>query len=155
MFEDHASAEFRRAGAEEADEVRDLVHRAYAKYLSRIEVPPKPMLADYDLAVARHQVWVLRRDGTLTAVLELIARPDHLLVENIAVAPEAQGQGLGKRLMAFAEAEAQRQGYAEVRLYTNERFVENISLYRAIGYRETHREEMPKPIAVHMAKALS
>ena len=113
------------------------------------------LLVIVDLAVARHQVWLLRRQAVLTAVLELIARPDHLLVENIAVAPEAQGLGLGKRLMAFAEAEARRQGYAEVRLYTNERFVENIALYRAIGYRETHREEMPKRIAVHMAKSLS
>jgi len=155
MFEDDPGVEFRRARPEEAGTIQALVRRAYAKYLDRVAVAPKPMLADYETAVARHQMWLLRRDGVLTAVLELIAEPDHLLVENVAVAVAAQGKGLGKRLMAFAEAVARRQGYAEVRLYTHERFVENIALYRSIGYRETHREQLPQKAVVHMAKSLA
>jgi GNAT superfamily N-acetyltransferase len=154
MFEDDPSAEFRRARPEDAGEIRAMVRSAYVKYLDRVEVEPKPMLADYDAAVVRHQVWLLRRDGKPTAVLELIPEPDYLLVENVAVAPEAQGRGLGRRLMTFAEAEARRQGFAELRLYTHERFVENIALYLSLGYRETGRERLPQKVVVHMAKTL-
>ncbi len=47
--------------------------------------------------------------------------------------------GLGRRLLAFAEAEALRRGYHEIRLYTHQTMVENQSLYASIGYEETGR----------------
>lgn len=50
---------------------------------------------------------------------------------------------MGRRLLAFAEAEAMRRGYSEVRLYTNVLMnvlmTENRRLYAAIGYEETGR----------------
>ena len=66
-------------------------------------------------------------------------RGDHLLLENIAVAPDAQGGGLGKLLMERAELDAGEQGLPEVRLYTNEAMTENLAYYRWLGYRETGR----------------
>jgi ribosomal protein S18 acetylase RimI-like enzyme len=72
-------------------------------------------------------------------VLVLLPKPDHLLLDNIAVAPEREGSGLGQRLLAFAEAEAMRRGYHEIRLYTHETMIENQRLYAAIGYEETGR----------------
>jgi ribosomal protein S18 acetylase RimI-like enzyme len=62
-----------------------------------------------------------------------------MLLDNIAVVPERQGSGLGRRLLAFAEAEALRHGYREIRLYTHQTMIENQRLYAAIGYRETGR----------------
>src|SRR5262249_44062714 len=50
-----------------------------------------------------------------------------------------QGLGLGRRLLAFAEAEALRRGYREIRLYTHQTMVENQRLYASIGYEETGR----------------
>jgi hypothetical protein len=47
--------------------------------------------------------------------------------------------GLGRRLLAFAEAEALRRGYREIRLYTHQTMVENQRLYASIGYEETGR----------------
>jgi hypothetical protein len=41
--------------------------------------------------------------------------------------------------LEFAEAEALRQGYGEIRLYTHQRMTENQRLYAAIGYEETGR----------------
>jgi len=46
---------------------------------------------------------------------------------------------LGRRLLAFAEAEAVRRGYREIRLYTHQTMTENRHLYAAIGYEETGR----------------
>ena len=46
---------------------------------------------------------------------------------------------MGRRLLAFAEAEALRRGYCEIRLYTHQTMVENQRLYTSIGYEETGR----------------
>ena len=43
-------------------------------------------------------------------------------VDNIAVAPDAQGSGLGRRLMDFAEAETARRGYVEAARRTERGF---------------------------------
>ena len=142
----------RRARPEDAGAVTALVRAAYRKYVERIGREPKPMTADYRDAIAAHQFWAVEENGSLLAVLELIAAPDHLLVENIAIDPPHQGRGLGQKLMAFAEKEARRQALPEVRLYTNERFTENLALYRKIGYRETHRKPFKGTHVVHMSK---
>jgi N-acetylglutamate synthase-like GNAT family acetyltransferase len=142
--------------ATEADlaDIEALVSSAYEKYVVRIGRKPKPMVADYRKALAHHELWVLEHDQSLIAVLELIANPEHLLIENIAVSPRCQGSGIGRRLMQFAESEARRRGYREIRLYTNERFTENITIYSKLGYRETRREQLPEAVVVHMAKSV-
>ena len=71
--------------------------------------------------------------------LVLLSAPDYLLLDNIAVSPARQGLGLGRRLLVFAEAEALRRGYREIRLYTHQEMVENQRLYASIGYEETGR----------------
>jgi GNAT superfamily N-acetyltransferase len=47
--------------------------------------------------------------------------------------------GLGRRLLGFAEDEALRRGYHEIRLYTHQTMVENQRLHTSIGYEETGR----------------
>ena len=65
---------------------------------------------------------------------------NHLLIENVAIAPSSQGKGLGRGLLDYAEEEARGRGYSEIRLYTNEAMTENIALYKKWGYEETNRE---------------
>jgi N-acetylglutamate synthase-like GNAT family acetyltransferase len=149
----------RRARTEDAPAIKALVRRAYGKYLARIGREPRPMQADYTRAIATHQLWVVEAGdgaakGTLRAVLELVPSGDYLLVENIAVDPEAQGAGLGRALMGFAEAQARRQEFTELRLYTNERFGENLVFYGRLGYSETNREPLGDTLLVHMSKPL-
>ena len=144
----------RRATEADLIDIEALVSSAYEKYIVRIGRKPKPMVADYRNALANHELWVLERDQSLIAVLELISNPGHLLIENIAVSPRCQGSGIGRQLMLFAESEAKRLGYREIRLYTNERFTENIPIYSKLGYRETRREQLPEALVIHMAKAV-
>jgi len=136
---DESARQPRRATADDVDAITALVQAAYAKYVARIGTEPLPMVADYAAVVRAHQVWLVDGADGLQAVLELIPADDHLLVENIAVAPDIQARGLGRQLMAFAASEARRQGYAELRLYTNEKMHENIAFYGRLGFVESGR----------------
>jgi len=146
--------EMRQATAADAGAIRDLTRQAYAKWVPLIGREPKPMTADYDQAVARHRFDLLHIDGTLAALIETIREADHLLVENVAVSPDFQGRGLGRRLMAHAEVLARELGFDEIRLYTNQRFAENIALYRRLGYRIDREEDVKVGVVTHMSKKL-
>ncbi len=83
------------------------------------------------------------------------ATPDHLLIWSVAVDPASQGRGFGRQLLNFAEQEAHRLGFNDIRLYTNEKFTENIRLYQAIGYVITHSESIGERNLVHMQKSIA
>ena len=147
--------ELRLAVPADVSEVAALVDRAYTGYIVRIGRKPGPMLDDYAALIAGGLVHVLCRDGRICGVLVLIEKDDHLLLDNAAVAPEAQGLGLGRRLVEAAEEVARNLGYATVRLYTHETMVENVALYEHLGFAVTHRATergfdriyMSKPVA--------
>lgn len=143
--------EIRRARPDEAEAIRTLVRRAYAKWIVAIGGEPQPMRADYARAIAEHEIWAIDGIAGCIALIELKVEPDHLLIVNVAVDP---GHGLGRRLLDFAETEARRRGLAELRLYTHVRMSENRALYAARGYRETHEEQRGEYAIVHMAKAI-
>lgn len=146
----------RRADPSDAAAIAACVDAAYRHYVDRIGTKPGPMLDDYDEVVRDHQAWMLPDgQGGCLAALVLIPKPDHLLLDNIAVDPSAQGRGLGRRLMDFAEEEARRQGFGEVRLYTHVMMVENIALYGRLGYEETGRGVQRGLERVFMRKRLS
>ena len=144
----------RQATAADAAAIRDLTRQAYAKWVPMIGREPKPMTADYDSAVARHRFDLLYVDGTLAALIETIREADYLLVENVAVSPSFQGRGLGRKLMAHAEVLARELGFGTIRLYTNQRFAENIALYRRLGYEVDREEVLPVGVVTHMSKHL-
>ena len=79
--------ELRRAGPADAEAVRALTRHAYAKWVPLIGREPKPMQADYERALREHRVDLAYRDKALAGLIETIAQPDHLLIENVAVAP--------------------------------------------------------------------
>ena len=114
--------------------------------------PPAPVLTDYRDAVAAGQVWVLGEP--VSAVLVLIPEHDSLLVENVAVSPAAQGTGLGRLLMEFAERQALSSGVTRVTLYTNEVMTENLAIYAKLGYQETARHSQDGYSRVFMQKEL-
>ena len=144
----------RPACPEDADAIRRLTQTAYGHYVARMGKPPGPMLDDYDGRVAAGQAWVLEESGVLAGVLVLEDAGDGtLLLDNVAVAPSAQGKGIGRALIAFAEAEAQRRGLREVRLYTNVLMTEKLALYGRLGFRETGRVREKGYERVYMAKA--
>jgi len=146
--------EMRQAVAGNAAAIRALTRAAYAKWVPVIGREPLPMVADYEAAVAKHRFDLLYVDGTLAALIETIAKDDHLLIENVAVDPAFQKRGLGRKLMAHAETVAVQAGYALIRLYTNKSFAENVTLYQRLGYVVDREEEFRGGFTVYMSKRI-
>jgi ribosomal protein S18 acetylase RimI-like enzyme len=144
----------RRATPADAAAIAALTRAAYEKWIPVIGRAPKPMTADYDIAVQTHLIDLLFADGALVALVECIEEPGQLLIENLAVDPAHQGSGYGRRMLAQAEETARQLGFAEVRLYTNKLFTENVAFYRKHGYRLDGESAFKGGLLVHMSRRL-
>ena len=143
-----------RAVPADAAAVRQLVRDAYAKWVPVFGREPTPMTADYDLAVRQHQVDLLHIDDALVAVIEMIIRPDDLFIENIAVAPSHHSRGLGRMLIAHAEAMAKDLGLLKLSLLTGQVMESNLRLYQALGFQIDRTEPFKGGFTVYMSKEL-
>ncbi|TCL02828.1 MULTISPECIES: GNAT family N-acetyltransferase [Sodalis] len=144
----------RRATAQDVPAILALTCAAYAKWIPVIGRKPKPMVADYAAAVSEHFIDLFYTGATLAALIETIPASDHLLIENIAVAPEQQGKGYGRQLMGHGEKLALSLGVKEIRLYTNQLFRENVRFYLRLGYRLDREEPFSGGVVVYMKKSL-
>jgi ribosomal protein S18 acetylase RimI-like enzyme len=142
----------RPATAADLTAIKALIDAAYAKYLTRMDKPPGPMLRDYGPSIEAGATWVA--GSPIIAVLTLYPRDDHLLIENVAVHPGAQGRGLGRDLLGFAEREATRRGLTRMALVTHEVMTENQAIYAHFGYTEVGRRAEDGYRRIYMEKSL-
>lgn len=112
------------------------------------------MRVDYEPRIHDHHLEVMVHDGKIVGVLEVIDRPDHLWIENVAVSPARQGAGLGRRLLVRAEELASMYGHTRIALLTNGAFESNVSLYGKAGYVVDRTEPFRGGITVYMSKQL-
>ena len=146
---------FRRATSADARAVREITRAAYAKWIPVIGREPKPMTANYEQAVADHVIDLFEEGGRPIGLIEVIPRPSHLLIENVAVLPDRRGEGIGGLLLKHADAIARSLGLSELRLYTNALFSANISFYAHRGFEEFLREpHAAGGEVVHMKKTV-
>jgi ribosomal protein S18 acetylase RimI-like enzyme len=129
----------RAADPADADAVREIALAAYAIYTPRIGRPPAPIAADYGELIGRGEVWVADEGGRVLGFVVVRPQDGSLLLENVAVSPGHQRLGVGRGLIAFAEARARSLALPAVELYTNEHMVENIRYYPRLGYVESGR----------------
>ncbi len=80
--------------------------------------------------------WVARIDGRLVGAIRTREAHDLLLIGRIAIAPDMQGEGIGRLLLETAEAHASA---SEAELFTGSLSEANIRLYERCGYRESTR----------------
>ena len=141
-------------------DIQAIVEAAYRPYVALNGLVPAPLGDDYAARLAHGQLWVLTEfpaegdEGQIAGLLVLIEATDHLLLENIAIHPKAQGCGYGSELMSFAEKYARWAGFSTIRLYTQEIMSKNIAIYTARGYVETHHATTNGLPRIHMEKRL-
>jgi ribosomal protein S18 acetylase RimI-like enzyme len=145
----------RAARPADALAIRELVQGAYAHYPDIIGVRPAPMDADYEGEIASNEVWVVPTEDELVGVLVLRREPDHLFVDNVAVAPGSQGSGIGKALLEHGERRARELGLPELRLLTHELMTQNRSMYRHLGWEETEQRDEGKFSRVYFRKPVT
>jgi ribosomal protein S18 acetylase RimI-like enzyme len=143
-----------RATAADVEAAAGITDAAYRRWVPVIGREPAPMAADHTALAEERVLWLAEDGGLPVGVLVLREHSDHLLVESVAVAPDAQHSGVGRALLAFAERRALAAGIRELRLYTHERMTANIALYERLGYRITRRAEEDGFARVHMTKTV-
>ncbi|WQF88301.1 Putative GNAT domain, acyl-CoA N-acyltransferase [Colletotrichum destructivum] len=133
-----------RANLDDVPAIQSMTRAAYSKYIDRIGKEPAPMKADYNELIRTQLVYVLRNDETNEAVGAILLRHDPatkaLHVNNLVVAPDAQGRGYGRVLMRCAEDVARACRCTNLQLYTNVKMFENLALYPKLGFVETERK---------------
>ena len=129
----------RRASPEDATHIRSIARAAYAKYIARIGREPAPMVADFAAEIAADHVVVIETAGLVVGYLIGWSETDAYFIDNIAIDPARQGEGLGRQLIDHAVGEARHFHLPAIRLYTNEAMTENLSMYAHLGFVETHR----------------
>lgn len=136
------SWKIRKAIVDDAKGVKSCMTLAYTKYLDRLKgdrLPP--MDVDYEEEISYYPVWVAESNNEIVGGLMLIFEDDYTTIANLAVHPDHQGTGLGRELMEFAESEAKRRGYLEVRLATHVLLTENVSFDHHLGWSEISRDD--------------
>ncbi|MEP6572787.1 MAG: GNAT family N-acetyltransferase [Gemmatimonadota bacterium] len=83
-----------------------------------------------------------------TSALIPHGEPGVFELAKLAVAPSAQGRGLGRRLVEVCLAEARREGASRVMLLSNSRLARAVALYEAMGF--AHRP-LPPVLPYHSA----
>jgi len=146
---------FRQATFSDMSHVWRLVYNAYSDYIPLLGRTPPTFLEDFDSHVALGNTWLCEHGGNMAAMVVLTPMLDHMLIQAMCVDPLLQGQGLGQRLLSYAEHRAAVLGLRELRLYTNSMMIRNVKIYRRWGFKQTHVESYAWGKRVHMRKAVT
>jgi ribosomal protein S18 acetylase RimI-like enzyme len=144
----------RVAGEADAEALTELVDDAYGHYVERLGMQPGPMSDDYAEVIRDRNVTVIESEGEIVAAIVLGVTEEGFTIENVAVHPSRQGEGMGRVLLELAEEEARRTGFDAIHLYTHEKMTENLALYAGIGYTEYERRASEGFSRVFMRKRL-
>lgn len=122
----------------DAAAVQQIAERAFSGYVATIGRRPAPMDADHAALITRGEVIVavgLQIEGFAVRRFE----GPRVLIETVAVLPEAAGRGIARTLVAGCETAGRRQGCTVAALYTNVRMTANLVIWPRLGYVEVAR----------------
>jgi ribosomal protein S18 acetylase RimI-like enzyme len=145
----------RPAEPADTDAVLGIVEAAYERYVPRMGRRPPPMDWDYAARIRAGRVTVAEEEGEIVGALAVVPEADQLLIESLVVSPSSQGRGVGKALIAHAEAAARARGLRRLWLFTHVKMTENQAIYRHLGFRECGREGGGEMVRVQFEKPLT
>lgn len=138
--ERRAEVELSRISASDAGEVLTVQRAAFvseAAIYGSVDMPPLTQtLSELEAELRAESGFTARIDGRLVGAIRFVEQDDVLLIGRIAIAPDMQGEGIGRMLLEAAE-KASRAPVAE--LFTGSLSAANLRLYEACGYVEHER----------------
>lgn len=142
---------FERALAADADAIHAMIEEA--KRVGRAngttdwdEDYPNRAILDED--IEKGELWALREDGQILAVIALIGEEFEedvdvqwtdakgCMLARLCVDPTLQSRGIGAEMMRLVTEEAARQGFSATRHLASTHNPAALRLYRKLGYRE-------------------
>jgi len=151
--------EFTTARSADLGRVRNVLMTAFDEYVRAMgrELNDDSFAGLAD-AVASGQVWVARTPQYIAGVVVAQSDDSNWQIDEIAVAPESQGRGVGTFLLQSIEATAQSSGAETLTLYTAKIMERLIALYQSHGY-IVFKEGLPthsrdSHVRVYMRKVL-
>ena len=145
---------------EEWSELLALLHRAFAFMEGRIDPPSSLHLLDPSglKAKATAEICLLARDGgAIIGCVFCEPRDRTLYIGKLAVDPAHQGQGVGRALLARAEAEARVRNLPMLELQTRVELTDNHEAFVSMGFIRTGETNHPgydRPTSVTMRKTV-
>lgn len=102
-----------------------------------VDMPPLTQtLSELEAELRAESGWTARIDGRLVGAIRFVERDGMLLIGRIAIAPDMQGEGVGRMLLEKAESSSSAQ---VSELFTGSLSEANIRLYESCGYEEHER----------------
>lgn len=117
----------------------DLILTSFASMEGRIDPPSSAHQLTCDALrdkAQRDYLWVAGASPLLGCMF-LTAQPDALYIGKLAIAPQAQGRGLGRAFVTAAQAQARQLSLPRLRLETRIELVENHAAFAAMGFTQT------------------
>ncbi len=148
------------AGFDRWDELLALILDAFACMDGVIDPPSSvKRLTPASLAAkARHEILLLATSGReIVGCVFADERSDCLYVGKLAVRPDLQRSGLGRRLVAAVEQAAIRSGKSALELQTRIELTGNHAAFAKMGFRETARTAhvgFDRPTSITLRKEL-
>lgn len=144
-----AGMKIRPARPSDAEPALALIRRAYAPFIGRL-----PDLPDVSAGVAGDiglgWSFVAENGATLTGIALAAPAGDGLHLMNIAVDPDAAGQGVGSTLVRALEDAAQAAGITSLALATHRDMPRNVGFYRKLGWSVTGTDGTRIMMARHL-----
>ena len=135
-----ADVVIRRAVEKDADSIAEILSIAFAEFRNdytpeayAIVTPPADEIRG---RFAEGPMWMAVKDGEFVGTVSAVPEPEWLYIRSMAVVPDAQGFGIGKRLMAGVEEYAIENGFDTLFLYTTGFSTDAIRLYETLGFRK-------------------
>lgn len=131
----------RAATPEDAATMAHVFQIAFAPVAAQLGYRPSPMDRSFHAALETRMALAAQRPGDREPIgfAALAPSPTQLYVDAIAVAPEAQGAGVGRALLGGIEALASELCLDRVRLDTDPALTRQVRFYVSAGYRPLRR----------------
>jgi ribosomal protein S18 acetylase RimI-like enzyme len=141
-------------------ELLDLILASF-RYMDGLIDPPSSALLltpeALERKAAEETVFLVVQDGQLVGCVFLAEKDDHFYLGKLAVEPSSQRSGIGRRLVAAAEAYARAAAKPTMELQVRNEHFNNQAAFARLGFHETGRtshDGYDRPTSVTMRKDL-